>query len=79
MIRKNFNIEISLVGIWKNVQKMDFAHITARSVHYKQDKEKLKEFKKTLIEIKEKNPNKPILYFDESKFGTKTKTGLTCY
>ena len=46
MIRKNFNIEISLVGIWKNVQKMDFAHITARSVHYKQDKEKLKEFKK---------------------------------
>ena len=46
MIRKNFNIEISLVGIWKNVQKMDFAHITARSVQYKQDKEKLKEFKK---------------------------------
>ena len=45
-IKKNFNIEISLVGIWKNVQKMDFAHITARSVHYKQDKEKLKEFKK---------------------------------
>lgn len=32
--------------------------------------------KKTLIEIKEKNPNKPILYFDESRFGTKTKTGL---
>lgn len=46
MIRRNFNIEISLVGIWKNVQKMDFAHITARSVHYKQDKEKLKEFEK---------------------------------
>ena len=46
MIGKNFNIEISLVGIWKNVQKMDFAHITARSVHYKQDKEKLAEFKK---------------------------------
>ncbi len=32
--------------------------------------------KKTLIELKEKNPNKPILYFDESRFGTKTKTGL---
>jgi len=46
MIKKNFNIEISLVGIWKNVQKMDFSHITARSVHYKQDKEKLEEFKK---------------------------------
>jgi len=32
--------------------------------------------KKTLKKIKEKNPNKPILYFDESRFGTKTKTGL---
>ncbi len=48
MIRKSFDIKISLVGIWKNVQKMDFAHITARSVHYKQDKEKLEEFKKNL-------------------------------
>lgn len=32
--------------------------------------------KKKLIEIKEQNPNKPILFFDESRFGTKTKTGL---
>lgn len=32
--------------------------------------------KKTLIEIQNNNPNKPILYFDESRFGTKTKTGL---
>ena len=46
MIMKNFNVEISLVGIWKNVQKMDFSYITARSVHYKQDKEKLEGFKK---------------------------------
>ena len=36
----------------------------------------MKSLKKTLIEIKENNPNKPILYFDESRFGTKTKTGL---
>jgi len=36
----------------------------------------LKTLKKTLIAIKEKNPNKPILYFDESRFGTKTKTAL---
>lgn len=36
----------------------------------------MKTLKKTLIEIKEQNPNKPILYFDESRFGTKTKTGL---
>ena len=46
MIMKHFNIEISLSGVWKNVQKMNFAHITARSVHYKQNKEKLEEFKK---------------------------------
>ena len=46
MIKKNFNIEISLVGVWKNVKAMNFSHITARSVHYKQDKEKLEEFKK---------------------------------
>ncbi len=46
MIMKNFNVEISLVGVWKNVQKMNFSHITARSVHYKQNKEKLEEFKK---------------------------------
>lgn len=65
-----------MVGIWKNVQKMDFDHITTRPVHCKQDKEKLEEFKKTLIKIKAKNSNKPILYFNESRFGTKTKTGL---
>ena len=35
---------------------------------------KLKEFKKTLIEIKEKNPNKAILFFDESRFKNKSKT-----
>jgi protein-arginine kinase len=40
------------LDFWKNIQKMGFAHITARSVHYKQDKEKLEEFKKTLPEIK---------------------------
>ena len=55
MIMKNFNVEISLVGIWKNIQKMDFSHITAKSVHHKQDKEKLEEFKKTLIKSKKES------------------------
>jgi len=32
--------------------------------------------KKTLKELRENNPDKTILYFDESRFGTKTKTGL---
>ena len=35
-----------------------------------------KNLKKNLTSIKEKNPHKTILYFDESRFGTKTKTGL---
>jgi hypothetical protein len=35
-----------------------------------------KDGRQVLIELKEKNPNKQILYFDESRFGTKTKTGL---
>jgi hypothetical protein len=39
-------------------------------------KQNWKSLKKTLIEIKEANLNKPILYFDESRFGTKSKTGL---
>ena len=49
--------------------------------YYEQDhntihktRKNLNTLKKTLIELK--NPNKPILYFDESRFGTKTKTSL---
>jgi hypothetical protein len=39
-------------------------------------KKNWKSLKKTLQEIKEQNPLKPIFYFDESRFGTKSKTGL---
>ena len=46
IILKEFKVEMSLVGIWKNVKKMNFSHITARPLHYKQDKQKLEEFKK---------------------------------
>jgi transposase len=42
-------------------------------------KKNSKNLKKTLVEIKQKKPHKPILYFDESRFGTKTKTGLAWY
>ena len=48
--------------------------------YYEQDhntihktRKNLNTLKKTLIELK--NPNKPILYFDESRFGTKTGLG----
>jgi transposase len=56
MMMKHFSVEMSLVGIWKNVQKMGFSHITARAVHYKQDKEKLEEFKKNVNRNHAKNP-----------------------
>jgi len=46
MALKEFNVEMSLVGIWKNVKKMNFSHIAPRPLHYKQDKQKLEEFKK---------------------------------
>ena len=39
----------------------------------------MKSLKKTLIEIQKNNPNKTILFFDESRFGTKTKTGLAWF
>lgn len=39
-------------------------------------KKNWRSLKKTLIQIKEQNPDKQILYFDESRFGTKSKTGL---
>ena len=42
-------------------------------------KKNWKNLKKTLIEIKGKNPDKKILFFDESRFGTKSKTGLAWY
>ena len=31
------------------------------------------------LESKVKNPNKPILYFSESRFGTRAKNGLGCF
>ncbi len=45
-IKKEWGVDISLVGIWKNLKQMNFSHIIARPVHYKQDKEKPEEFKK---------------------------------
>lgn len=53
-IADQFGVNMTLVGVWKNVKAMNLAHITARSVHYKQDKEKLEEFKKNTNQNKRK-------------------------
>jgi transposase len=45
-IIKEMGVEISKTTVHRIIQKTGFSHITARSVHYKQDKEKLEEFKK---------------------------------
>lgn len=46
MILEHFGIKLSTSSIYNYIKKLGFSHITARSVHYKQDKEKLEEFKK---------------------------------
>ena len=47
-IKKEMGIVASKSTIHRLMKKLGFAHITARSVHYKQDKEKLEGFKKKL-------------------------------
>lgn len=46
MITKELAIKASKSTVHRLMKKLGFAHITARSVHYKQDREKLEEFKK---------------------------------
>jgi transposase len=46
MIFEKFKIEISSSAIYNYIKKLGFSHITARPTHYKQDKEKLEDFKK---------------------------------
>lgn len=45
-IEKEMGIVASKSTVHRLMKKLGFAHITARSVHYKQDKTKLEEFKK---------------------------------
>ena len=74
-IQQEFFVNITQVGIWKNLKQMKFSYITPRKKHYKQDKAELEEFKKTLPKIIKDHPNKEIFYFDESRFGTHSKIG----
>jgi transposase len=46
VIKERYGVEISHNGVWKMLKRLNYSHITARPVHYKQDKEKLEEFKK---------------------------------
>lgn len=45
-IKKKFNITLSKSTMHNYVQSLGFSHITARPQHYKQNKERLEEFKK---------------------------------
>jgi transposase len=45
-IKKEMQIIVSKSTVHRFIKKLGFSHITARPVHYKQDKEKLEEFKK---------------------------------
>ena len=46
LIKKEMRIEVSKSTVHRLIKKSGFSHITARPIHYKQDKEKLEEFKK---------------------------------
>jgi transposase len=45
-IEKKFNITFSLSALHNQVRRLGYSNITARPTHYKQDKEKLEDFKK---------------------------------
>ncbi len=53
-IIKEMGVSISKTTVHRMTKNTGFSHITARSVHYKQDKEKLEEFKKNSIRNKRK-------------------------
>jgi transposase len=46
LIKKEMKIEVSKSTVHRLIRKLGFSHITARPIRYKQDKEKLEEFKK---------------------------------
>ncbi len=53
-LKEQFNLDISKSTVHNSMKSAGFSHITARSVHYKQDKEKLEEFKKNSNQNKRK-------------------------
>ncbi|WP_265035308.1 MULTISPECIES: IS630 family transposase [unclassified Wolbachia] len=63
-------IKISESTARRLMKKLGFTYITPRPAHYKQE-----EFKKNLNEIVEKNQQKEVFFFDESRFGTHSKVG----
>lgn len=45
-LKENFQISITQVGLWKNLKRLGYSHISSRPCHYKQDKSKVDAFKK---------------------------------
>ncbi|WP_447933038.1 IS630 family transposase [Wolbachia endosymbiont of Dactylopius coccus] len=74
-IQEKFGLNISKSTVHRYMQKMKFSYITPRPVHNVQDKRKQEEFKKNLNEVIGKYPEKELFFFDESRFGTHSKTG----
>lgn len=46
IIDQHFGIKLCKSSIYNYIKKLGFSHITARSIHYKQDKKELEDFKK---------------------------------
>lgn len=74
-IRNELGKEIGKTTANELMHKLGFSYITPRPKHHKQNKEAQEAFKKNLRTKIEANPDKELLFFDESRFGTHSKLG----
>ena len=74
-ILNEFGLNVSKSTAHREMQKMKFSYVTPRPVHYKQDAKNKKSSKKNLNKIIDTHPKKEVFFFDESRFGTHSKTG----
>ena len=78
-IENVFNIEISKSTVHREIKKLNYSYIKPRPKHFKQDQNKVAEFKKNISqEIASCKPSH-ILFFDESRFGTHSKISYGWY
>ena len=73
--KSEFGLAISKSTVHREVKKLNFSYITARPKHFKQDSDKVAEFKKNVSsKIQEANATK-VMFFDEARFGTHSRRG----
>jgi arginine repressor len=71
---KQIGLKIGKSSIHRALSTLGFAHITGRKMHYKTNPKKQEDLKKTQKKVAREK--KPIFFFDESRFGTHSKSKL---